>query len=64
MERTQTTQRPVTAGNGGPGAGDEGEMLDALLAQEILSAADRILDGIRPVNAQQYLEQNQQRGGE
>jgi hypothetical protein len=30
----------------------------------MLDAADRILDSIRPVNAQLFLEQNQQRGGE
>jgi hypothetical protein len=50
------------AGDGGPGPDSEG--VDTLLAQEILAAADRILDSIRPINAQQYLEQNQQRGGE
>jgi len=46
------------------GAGPDGEGVDTILAQEILAAADRVLDSIRPINAQQYLEQNQQRGGQ
>jgi len=61
MERERT---PVRNGGGGPGADTGGDGLDTALAREILDAADRILDSIRPVNAQQYLEQNQQRGGE
>jgi hypothetical protein len=61
MERERTAQRNAS---GGGGPGEDGEGLDTILAQEILEAADRILDSIRPVNAQQYLEQNQQRGGE
>ena len=31
---------------------------------DILSAADRILDAIRPVNAEEYLQQNRQSGGQ
>jgi hypothetical protein len=61
MERERTALRPA---GGGGGSGEDGEGLDTILAQEILDAADRILDSIRPINAQQYLEQNQQRGGE
>jgi hypothetical protein len=38
--------------------------METLVAQEILAAADCILDSIKPINAQQYLEQNQQRGGQ
>jgi hypothetical protein len=30
----------------------------------ILAEADRILDNLRPVNAEEYLQQNRQRGGE
>jgi hypothetical protein len=30
----------------------------------ILAEADRILDGLRPVNAEEYLQQNRQRGGQ
>jgi hypothetical protein len=60
MERERQEQRTAPTGGGGP----EGGGLDARVAQDILDAADRILDSIRPVNAQQYLEQNQQRGGE
>lgn len=62
MERERTALRNAPAGAGGPGA--DGEGVDTILAQEILDAADRILDSIRPINAQQYLEQNQQRGGQ
>lgn len=61
MERTRPQQRdPVTSN----GAGTDGDGVDTILAQEILAAADRVLDSIRPINAQQYLEQNQQRGGQ
>jgi len=61
MERTLTQQRNPTTNDG---AGPDGEGVDTILAQEILAAADRVLDSIRPINAQQYLEQNQQRGGQ
>ena len=61
MERTRAVERdPVTSA----GAPTDGDGMDTLLAQEILAAADRILDSIKPINAQQYLEQNQQRGGQ
>jgi hypothetical protein len=65
MERQQTVQRPVAQhGGGGPGPGDND--LDALRADVggILDAADRILDSIRPLNAEDYLLQNRQRGGQ
>jgi hypothetical protein len=62
VERTRIPDPTPTTNEGGNGDGDEG--MDTLLAQEILAAADRILDSIRPINAQQYLEQNQQRGGQ
>jgi hypothetical protein len=62
MERTRTPDPTPVVNAGGNGGGDEN--MDTLVAQEILAAADRILDSIRPINAQQYLEQNQQRGGQ
>jgi hypothetical protein len=62
MERTRTPPQAPPTNNGG--TGPDGEDVETILAQEILAAADRILDSIRPINAQQYLEQNQQRGGQ
>jgi hypothetical protein len=62
MERTRTAEQLPTIADGAPGPDNEG--METLVAQEILAAADRILDSIKPINAQQYLEQNQQRGGE
>jgi hypothetical protein len=60
MERERTAQRPDGAGGPeGPGDG-----VEAILAQDILAAADRILDGIKPINAELYLRQNEQRGGQ
>jgi hypothetical protein len=38
---------------------DEAHDLDGILAE-----ADRILDALRPVNAEEYLQQNRQQGGE
>jgi hypothetical protein len=63
MEQQLTRPR----GPGGPGGdGLEGENLDTLRVNldSILAETDRILDNLRPVNAEQYLEQNRQRGGE
>ena len=40
-----------------------GTVLDADL-DGILAEADRILDGLRPINAEAYLQQNRQRGGQ
>jgi hypothetical protein len=60
MELERTAPREAPAGGGGA----DGNGLDTRAAQEMLDAADRILDSIRPVNAQLFLEQNQQRGGE
>ena len=61
-ERTLTVPRP---GSGGGGlCGDDGleKVRDAL--DGILAEADRILDNLRPVNAEEYLQQNRQRGGQ
>jgi len=63
MEQQLTRPRPGPSSGSGSDNGD-GDGLDVLRAQDILAAADRILDSIKPINAQAYLEQNQQRGGE
>ena len=62
MEREMQAQRPVGPGGPGPegGGSDEGQAN----ARNILAAADRILDSIRPLNAEDYLQQNRQRGGQ
>jgi hypothetical protein len=62
-ERTLTVPRP-TAGGGDESCGGEGleKVRDAL--DGILAEADRILDNLRPVNAEEYLQQNRQRGGQ
>lgn len=64
MELEQQRQRTRSPGDGGPAAGGDGvEQVQATL-EGILAEADRILDGLRPVNAEEYLQQNRQRGGE
>jgi hypothetical protein len=64
MERELQVQRPPVGGGGG--SGPEGPDLDRVRADAagILDAADRILDSIRPLNAEDYLQQNRQRGGQ
>ena len=63
MERQRQVQQPAAPGGGG---GPEGNDQDEVRADldGILDAADRILDSIRPLNAEDYLQQNRQRGGE
>jgi len=64
MERELTVQRPAASGGGGPSP-DGGALDDVRSATAgILDAADRILDSIRPLNAEDYLQQNRQRGGQ
>jgi hypothetical protein len=63
MERELVRPRPATASGGDPGPGDGVEQTRAAL-DDILAEADRILDGLRPVNAEEYLQQNRQRGGQ
>ncbi len=63
MERQRQVQRPTGPG-GGPVPGDEGLEQVRADAAAILDAADRILDSIRPLNAEDYLQQNRQRGGQ
>jgi hypothetical protein len=62
-EKTLTAPRPGSGGGDGL-CGDDGieKVRDAL--DGILAEADRILDNLRPVNAEQYLQQNRQRGGQ
>jgi hypothetical protein len=64
MERELQRTRPATAGGGSGGGADEGLELTRAALDEILGEADRILDGLRPVNAEEYLQQNRQRGGQ
>jgi hypothetical protein len=63
METQRQLQRPP-AQSGGPGPDDNGLEQVRLNADAILDAADRILDSIRPLNAEDYLQQNRQRGGQ
>jgi hypothetical protein len=62
MEREMVAQRPV--GSGDPGCEGGGSDEAQANARNLLAAADRILDSIRPLNAEDYLQQNRQRGGE
>jgi hypothetical protein len=64
MERERQLPRPQAAGGGG--AGDDGGLVDQVRvnAAGILDEADRILDGLRPLSAEDYLQQNRQRGGQ
>ncbi len=62
MERERQLQR--TAGGGGPVPGSEGVEEVRAQLEGILDAADKILDSIRPVNPEEYLQQNRQRGGQ
>jgi hypothetical protein len=62
MERELQRQRQAVPGSGPEGGSSVEETrasLDAILAE-----ADRILDELRPVHAEDYLQQNRQRGGE
>jgi hypothetical protein len=61
MEREMQAQRPAGSGGPEPEGGSDAAQANAL---SILAAADRILDSIRPLNAEDYLQQNRQRGGE
>ncbi len=63
MELQRQVQRPAAPGGG---SGPENNDLEQvrLDAAGILDAADRILDSIRPLNAEDYLQQNRQRGGQ
>jgi hypothetical protein len=57
-------KRPARArGEVPPAAGADGEQVRSDL-DSILAEADRVLDGLRPINAEAYLQQNRQRGGQ
>lgn len=64
MAQQELLTRPAVGGDGGglTGCGGLDEMRGAL--DGILAEADRILDGLRPINAEEYLQQNRQQGGE
>ena len=63
MERELERQRSASPGGGPDGAGNSVEQVRASM-EAILAEADRVLDGLRPINAEEYLQQNRQRGGE
>lgn len=60
LPRTRPTGGP--GGDGGAGGADLEQVRAGLDA--LLSETDRILDTLRPVNAEDYLQQNRQRGGQ
>jgi hypothetical protein len=64
MERELQRQRPAAPGVGGLDGAGEGVDQARASMEAILAEADRVLDGLRPVNAEEYLQQNRQRGGE
>lgn len=63
MEQQLTVPRPTGGGGDSLGCGEGIEQIRANL-DGILAEADRILDGLRPINAEEYLQQNRQRGGQ
>jgi hypothetical protein len=65
MEHERRIPRPDRPGDGADSAPDPGD-LDRIRAEGdgLLDAADRILDSLQPVEAELYLEQGRQRGGE
>jgi hypothetical protein len=64
VERELQVERPTAVAGDGPGPEpDEVERLRAEAAA-ILDVADRVLASIHPVDAESYLQQNRQRGGE
>jgi hypothetical protein len=64
MERTLTPTRPTGAGADTTLLGGDGLDQTRANLDDILAEADRILDNLRPINAEDYLQQNRQRGGE
>ncbi len=63
MEQLLTRPRPVGGSVDGGGCGTGLDELRSNL-DGILAEADRILDGLKPINAEEYLQQNRQRGGQ
>jgi hypothetical protein len=64
MERERTLPQPTPTRGGGPGPDATESATLRAEAQELLAAADLVLDTIHPVDAETYLHQNRQRGGE
>jgi hypothetical protein len=61
----QELTRVVGPGGGGDGLNGCGGLDEVRSALDgILAEADRILDNLRPINAEEYLQQNRQEGGE
>jgi hypothetical protein len=65
MENERQIPRPLEACNR-DAAGLERSNLDQIRSEGdgLLDAADKILDSLRPVEAEDYLEQSHQRGGQ
>jgi len=63
MERQRQIPRPAGAGAGSDPSIDGVEEVRATM-DGILAEADRILDSLRPVDAEDYLQRNRQRGGQ
>ena len=63
MERQQQIQPPRSPGGGDPGTEHD---LDAIRGHLVgmRDTADRVLDGIQPIEAEAYLQQSRQRGAE
>ena len=62
QRQRQLPQLPTGAGGGPDATVDDAARLGAE-AESILAAADRILDSLRPMDAETYLHQNRQQGG-
>jgi hypothetical protein len=65
VENERQFPRPLHTGNR-DASGPEGADLERIRAEGdgLLDAADKILDSLRPVEAEEYLEQSHQRGGQ
>jgi hypothetical protein len=64
MERERQLTPTATVAGGGPAGGCDGLEQTRAALDEILAEADRILDGLRPVNTEEYLQLNRQCGGQ
>jgi hypothetical protein len=64
MEQRERTIPRTGGGGGDPLTGADGVEEVRADLDGILAEADRILDNLRPINAEEYLQQNRQRGGQ
>jgi hypothetical protein len=64
VETVLQRKRPAAAGAEAPQAAGADVPQARSNLDGILAEADRILDGLRPINAEEYLQQNRQRGGQ